>query len=63
MVKLKSPKANLHLAITIGLIEELERRSFEVTLHNEFMPVSTAERRILAAQRRAIQENEALKKH
>ena len=60
--RLKAPKANLHLAKTIELIEELERRSCEVTLHNEFMPALTAERRRrLTAQRRAIQENEAIK--
>ena len=60
--RLKAPKANLHLAKAIELIEELERRSFEVTLHNDFMPVLTAERRRrLTAQRRAIQENEAIK--
>jgi hypothetical protein len=60
--RLKAPKANLHLAKAIELIEELERRSFEVTLNNDFMPVLTAERRRrLAAQRRAIQENEAIK--
>ena len=50
------------LAKPIELIEELKRRSFEVTLHNEFMPALTAERRRrLTAQRRAIQENEAIK--
>ena len=49
------------LAKPIELIEELERRSFGVTLHNKFMPVLTAERRRLAAQIRAIQENEAIK--
>lgn len=50
------------LAKPIELIEELERRSFGVTLHNKFMPVLTAERRRrLTAQRRAIQENEVIK--
>ncbi|MCX7099992.1 MAG: hypothetical protein NTX38_00475 [Methylobacter sp.] len=59
---LKAPKANLDLASTLELVEELEKRSFEVTLHNDFMPVWVTERRRrIASQKRAIKENDAIK--
>ena len=59
---LKTPKANLDLASTLELVEELEKRSFEVTLYNDFMPVWVTERRRrIASQKRTIKENDAIK--